>query len=214
MMNFSMPTIISLGVVLLVAFPIHELAHAVTADYFGDDTPRLYGRITLNPLAHLDLVGSLLLILAGFGWAKPVPVNFYALSSRSRYAPALVALAGPASNLVLGLFAGFVLASGFIPQPTVPSELIPSLYEVLYIFSVINFVLFFFNMIPLFPLDGEKIAVNFLPAEWGQSLEKLRRFSFGPLLIVIWVLPMLKIDIVEWLVFSPAFWLVSWFVGG
>jgi Zn-dependent protease len=214
MLNFSLPEIISLSVVLLVAFPIHELAHAVTADYFGDDTPRLYGRLTLNPLAHLDLVGSLLLILAGFGWAKPVPVNFYALSSRSRYAPALVALAGPASNLVLGLFAGFMLATGFIPRPTAPSQVIPSLYEVLYIFSVINFVLFFFNMIPLFPLDGEKIAVNFLPTEWGNNLEKLRRFSFGPLLIAIWLLPRIGIDIVGWLVFTPANWMMRLFIGG
>ena len=90
MLNFSLPQMISLAVVLLVALPIHELAHALAADYFGDDTPRLHGRITLNPFAHLDLVGSLMLLLAGFGWAKPVPVNEYALSMRSRYAPALV----------------------------------------------------------------------------------------------------------------------------
>ena len=79
---------------------------------------------------------------------------------------------------------------------------------------MINFVLFFFNMIPLFPLDGEKIAVNFLPQDWGQGLEKLRRFSFGPLLIAIWLLPRLGIDIVGWLVFSPAIWLVQLFTGG
>ncbi len=214
MLNFSLPRIISLVVVLLVAFPIHELAHAVTADYYGDDTPRLYGRITLNPLAHLDLVGSLLLIVAGFGWAKPVPVNEYALSSRSRYAPALVALAGPASNLVMGLVAGFVLATGFVPRPLTASQYLPSMYEVLFIFSVINFVLFFFNMIPLFPLDGEKIAVNFLPQEWGQGLAKLRRFSFGPLLIAVWLLPAAGVDIVGWLVFTPANWLMNLFIGG
>ncbi|MEJ2512577.1 MAG: site-2 protease family protein, partial [Anaerolineales bacterium] len=94
MLNFSLAEIISLIVVLLIAFPIHELAHAVSADYFGDDTPRLHGRLTFNPLAHLDVFGSLTLILLGFGWAKPVPVNEYTLASRSRFAPALVALAG------------------------------------------------------------------------------------------------------------------------
>ena len=213
MLNFSLAEIISLLVVLLVAFPIHELAHAVTADYFGDDTPRSYGRITLNPLAHLDLVGSLTLVLVGFGWAKPVPVNEYALERQSRFAPALVALAGPASNLVLGLVAGFVLSTGLLPVPTTPSQYLPTAYEVLYIFSVINFVLFFFNLIPLFPLDGEKILLRLLPYEWGVRWESLRRFSFGPLIVLVWLLPALGVPVVSSLVFSPALWLVRLFVG-
>ena len=160
MLDFSLPRVISFSVILLIAFPIHELAHAIAADYFGDDTPRLHGRLTLNPLAHLDLFGSLTLILAGFGWAKPVPVNEYALERRSRYAPALVALAGPASNLLLGLLAGGLLATGLIQPPTELSRYLPSFYEVLFYFSLINFVLFFFNLIPLFPLDGEKILIR------------------------------------------------------
>jgi len=213
MFNFSLPEFISLAVVMLVAFPIHELAHALAADYFGDDTPRLQGRITLNPFAHLDLVGSLMLLLAGFGWAKPVPVNEYALSQRSRYAPALVALAGPASNLMLGLVSGMILASGLLPVPTVASEYIPTAYEVMYIFTVINFVLFFFNLIPLFPLDGEKIAVWFLPRDIADGLAKLRRFSFGPMIIVIWLLPALGVPILDWLVFTPSVWLVRLFMG-
>lgn len=213
MFNFSLPEFISLAVVMLVAFPIHELAHALAADYFGDDTPRLQGRITLNPFAHLDLVGSLMLLLAGFGWAKPVPVNEYALSQRSRYTPALVALAGPASNLMLGLVSGMILASGLLPVPTVASEYIPTAYEVMYIFTVINFVLFFFNLIPLFPLDGEKIAVWFLPRDMADGLAKLRRFSFGPMIIVIWLLPALGVPVLDWLVFTPSVWLVRLFMG-
>jgi len=213
MLNFSLPEVISLAIVLIVAFPLHELAHAVSADYFGDDTPRLHGRLTLNPLAHLDLVGSLMLILAGFGWAKPVPVNEYALASRSRFAPAFVALAGPATNLVLGLFSGLLMSTGLIPIPTTASKLIPSAFEVLYIFTVINFVLCFFNLIPLFPLDGEKIAVRFLPREWADTLAKLRRFSFGPLILVIWLLPRLGVPVLDWLVFNPALWLTNLFLG-
>lgn len=213
MFNFSLPELISLAVVMVVAFPIHELAHALAADYFGDDTPRLYGRITLNPLAHLDLVGSLMLLIAGFGWAKPVPVDEYALSRHSRYAPALVALAGPVSNLVLGLTSGIVLASGLLTVPQTFNKYIPSAYEVMYIFTLINFVLFFFNLIPLFPLDGEKIAVRFLPPELGDGLAKLRRFSFGPLIIVIWLLPALGVPILDWLVFKPSVWLVQLFMG-
>jgi Zn-dependent protease len=213
MFNFSLPEFISLAVVMLVAFPIHELAHALAADYFGDDTPRQHGRITLNPFAHLDLVGSLMLLLAGFGWAKPVPVNEYTLAMRSRFSPALVALAGPASNLVLGLLSGIILASGLLPVPVEVSRYIPSAYEILYIFTVINFVLFFFNLIPLFPLDGEKIAVRFLPPEMGDGLVKLRRFSFGPLIVVIWLLPALGVPILDWLVFKPSIWLVRLFMG-
>jgi len=213
MLNFSLAQTVSLIIVLLVAFPIHELAHAVSADYFGDDTPRLHGRLTLNPLAHLDLFGSLTLVLLGFGWAKPVPVNEYALVSRSRFAPALVALAGPASNLVLGLLSGVLLASGLLPAPLVASRYIPTLYEVLYIFSVINFVLFFFNLIPLFPLDGEKILIRLLPYEWGIKFESLRRFTFGPLIVFVWLLPALGVPVVRWLVFTPATWLIRFFIG-
>ncbi|HAY85649.1 MAG TPA: site-2 protease family protein [Chloroflexi bacterium] len=213
MLNFSLAEIISLLVVLLVAFPIHELAHAVSADYFGDDTPRVHGRLTLNPLAHLDLFGSLTLVLLGFGWAKPVPVNEYTLASRSRSAPALVALAGPASNLVLGLLSGALLSTGLLPAPLVASRYIPTAYEVLYIFTVINFVLFFFNLIPLFPLDGEKVLTRLLPYEWAVKYEGLRRFSLGPLIVFIWLLPALGVPVVNWLVFTPAVWLVRIFVG-
>jgi Zn-dependent protease len=213
MLNFSLSEVISLVVVLLVAFPIHELSHAVVADYFGDDTPRLHGRLTMNPLAHLDLFGSLTLILLGFGWAKPVPVNEYALQSRSRYAPALVALAGPASNLVLGLLSGLLLTTGLVPAPAIASRYLPTPYEVLYIFSIINFVLFFFNLIPLFPLDGEKVLIRVLPSEWGFKWESLRRFTFGPLIVLVWLLPALGVPIVRWLVFTPAQGLMRLFIG-
>ena len=214
MLDFSLPRVISLAVVLLIAFPIHELAHAITADYFGDDTPRLHGRLSLNPLAHLDLFGSLTLVLAGFGWAKPVPVNEYALERHSRYAPALVALAGPASNLLLGLLAGGLLASGLIQPPTELSRYFPSFYEILFYFSLINFVLFFFNLIPFFPLDGEKILIRVLPYQWGVQWESLRRFTFGPLIVLVWLLPALNVNIISSLVFTPSSWLLRLFIGG
>ena len=213
MLNFSIAQIISLLVVLLVAFPAHEMAHAYMADYFGDDTPRLHGRLTFNPLAHLDLLGSLTLLLVGFGWAKPVPVNPYYLARQSRHAPALVALAGPATNLLLGLFSGLVLATGILPQPVVTSQYIPTLYEVFFMFTLINFVLFFFNLIPLFPLDGEKIAIQLLPTKWSVGLESLRRFSYGPMIILIWLLPALGIHVTNALVFWPAEQLLRLFVG-
>jgi len=213
MFNLSLSRIISLAVILLVAFPAHELAHALMATYFGDDTPRSYGRLSLNPLNHLDLFGSLTLLLFGFGWAKPVPVNEYTLERNSRYAPALVALAGPVTNLVLGLVSGFLLATGIFPMPQQVSRYLPSMYELLYLFTVINFVLFFFNLIPLFPLDGEKIAIRLLPYEWSVRLEGLRRFSFGPLIILVWLLPAIGIPILTWLIFAPASWMTNLFLG-
>jgi Zn-dependent protease len=213
MFNITLSRVVSLLVVLLVSFPLHELAHALLADYLGDDTPRLYGRLSLNPLNHLDLFGSLTLILFGFGWAKPVPVNQDALERRSRYGPALVAVAGPVANLFLAVLGGLLLSTGLFPAPIISSRYIPTIYELLYIFALINFVLFFFNLIPLFPLDGEKIAINLLPYEWSVRLESLRRYTFGPLIVLVWLLPALRIPVISWLVFSPSYWLMSLFVG-
>lgn len=213
MLNLSFSRLIGLALILLVSFPVHELAHAYTADYFGDDTPRLHGRLSLNPLVHLELFGALSMLLVGFGWAKPVPVSEYALSQRSRYAPAIVALAGPFSNLVLAVVSGLVLASGIFTLPQTTGNVLPSMVELLYMFSLFNFVLFFFNLIPLFPLDGEKIALQLLPYEWSVRLESLRRFTYGPMLIFIWVLPALGIPILNWLIFNPSRWLVGLFLG-
>jgi Zn-dependent protease len=209
MLSFSLPQTFSLFIVLIVGFTIHEFAHAWTADYFGDDTPRLYGRLTLNPLAHLDILGSLMLLFAGFGWAKPVPINPYALEQRSRSAPMLVALAGPVSNLLLAITAGVVLSIGGFQQPEVPSEFFPSLNELLSWFILFNLVLFFFNLVPLFPLDGEKVLMYFLPPSGQSFMESIRRYAPIPLLIAVLLLPMLGIPVLEWLVFRPAIWIAD-----
>ena len=213
MLNLTVARLISMAMILLVAFPIHELAHAYMADYYGDDTPRLHGRLSLNPLNHLELFGALSMLLVGFGWAKPVPVSEYTLSRQSRYAPAIVALAGPFSNLLLAVLAGILLSSGVFTPPLMASRFIPSMYELLYMFSFYNFVLFFFNLIPLFPLDGEKIALSLLPYEWSIRLERLRRFSYGPLFIAVWALPALGIPLLNTLIFGPSRWLVGLFIG-
>lgn len=112
--NLEASTLIARIIVLVVAFTIHEFAHAWTANQFGDDTPRLNGRLTLNPLAHLDPMGSIVLLFSGFGWAKPVPVNPYALERRSRYAFMWVALAGPMSNLLLALLSALPFRFGMV----------------------------------------------------------------------------------------------------
>ena len=109
------PTIISRILTLLIAFTIHELSHAVTADRLGDDTARRLGRISLNPLVHLDPIGSLLLIFAGFGWAKPVPVNPYNLRNGPQMGMAVVAAAGPISNFLMALIGAIPFRLGLLP---------------------------------------------------------------------------------------------------
>lgn len=194
-----MPDLITYGIILLTAFPIHEFAHAWTANYFGDDTPRLNGRLTLNPLAHLDPIGSLLMIVAGFGWAKPVPVNPYLLMRRSPAAPMLVSLAGPMSNFLMAILAAIPFRTGIVSvqginQPT--SSILPSLAWFLFLFILVNLWLMLFNLLPLFPLDGEKVLSFFLPKPAARALESIRPYGSMILMVIIFVLPMIGIDVI------------------
>ncbi len=141
------PTIIARVIVLLTAFSVHEFAHAWTANFFGDDTPGRYGRLTLNPLAHLDVMGSLMLIFVGFGWAKPVPVNPYALQKRSPAAFMWVSLAGPMSNLIMAVIASIPFQLGLISVSDVylPSNsFLPTIPFLLFEFVYINLILMLF----------------------------------------------------------------------
>jgi Zn-dependent protease len=184
--NLSLPNIFAYVLVLLIAFPVHEFAHAWTANTFGDETPRLNGRLTLNPLAHLDLIGSLMLLFAGFGWAKPVPVNPYALQRRSPAALMLVSLAGPLSNFLMAVLAGIIFRTGLVNYFQPPGAVLPSLGSFLRIFLDTNLVLMLFNLIPLAPLDGDKIADYFLPASWARVLDRIR--PYGPIILLVIVL--------------------------
>ncbi len=183
MLGLDPQTLISRIIVLLIAFTVHEFAHAWTANLFGDDTPRLNGRLTLNPLAHLDIMGSLLLIVAGFGWAKPVPINPYALSRRSPAAVMWVSLAGPLSNLLMAILAALPLRFGLVPVIYNPTSFFPSLSTFLMDFLYINLALLLFNLIPIAPLDGEKIAAYFFPPRWSRVLDTIR--PYGPLLLLV-----------------------------
>jgi Zn-dependent protease len=136
-------TMIARVIVLLVAFTIHEFAHAWTATQFGDETARMNGRLTLNPLAHLDLMGSLLLVFAGFGWAKPVPVNPYVLGRRSPAALMWVSLAGPFSNLLLAILAAIPFRLGVVSLASAygtGSNIIPSFSYIMLEFVWINLI--------------------------------------------------------------------------
>ena len=206
MFNLDPATLISRLIILVIAFTIHEFAHAITATYFGDDTPRINGRLTLNPLSHLDPMGSLLLLVAGFGWAKPVPVNPYALQRRSSSAMMWVSLAGPLSNLLMAIVAavpfrlGWVnLFSSFGSGP----RIFPTVSQFLTEFIFINLLLMLFNLIPLAPLDGEKVADFFFPPSWSRVLDQIR--PYGPLILIaiLFVGPMLGFDIMNRVLMPP-----------
>lgn len=195
----SMPELITYGIILLTAFPIHEFAHAWTANYFGDNTPRANGRLTLNPLAHLDPIGSILMIVAGFGWAKPVPVNPYILMRRSSAAPMLVSLAGPMSNFLMAILAAIAFRTGLVSIQGInqaSSSILPSLAWFLFLFILVNLWLMLFNLLPLFPLDGEKVLTFFLPKPAARFFESIRPYGTMILMVIIFVLPMVGIDVI------------------
>jgi Zn-dependent protease len=185
MLNLSPSAIISRLLILLIALPIHEFAHAWTADHFGDDTPRLSGRLTLNPLAHLDVLGSVMIFFAGFGWAKPVPVNPYAVRRRTPAGLMLVSIAGPFSNLLLAILAAVPFRMGLLDARAVTGGLVPSLSQILLQFIYINLILLLFNLIPLAPLDGEKVAEYLLPRSGQEFLERIRPYGPAILLLLI-----------------------------
>jgi len=204
--NLDLPTIISRVVVLLTAFSFHEFAHAWVAVRFGDETPRVTGRLTLNPLAHLDPLGSLMLIAAGFGWAKPVQVNPYALQRRSPAAMMWVSLAGPASNLLLAVIASIPFQLGLVSAYEAQfssGSIVPSLDKLLYEFVFINLLLFLFNLIPIAPLDGEKIFTYFLPANMARVFDTIRPYGPMILMVLIFLGPLLGINILGMIIGPP-----------
>jgi Zn-dependent protease len=168
-------------VMLLFAFPFHELAHAVVADKLGDDTPRMAGRITLNPIKHLDLFGTIMFLLAGFGWATtPItPWRLRAVNGSYRNAWALVALAGPVANLILALGFGILFRIFNVIHDADPSSIVMVIVlRFLQIAVQLNVLLAFFNLIPIPPLDGFTVLSAFLPSQYENVLMQIRQYGF------------------------------------
>jgi Zn-dependent protease len=219
--NLDGATLIARLFVLVIAFTFHEFAHAWTANYFGDDTPRMNGRLTLNPLVHLDILGTILLLLAGFGWAKPVPVNPYTLQRRSPAALMWVSLAGPFSNFLMAIVAAIPFRLGLVSaaqgyQDAFGSgfRLLPTLPQLLIDFIFINLLLMLFNLIPLAPLDGDKIFDYFLPPSLSRIWEGIR--PYGPLILmaVVFILPQLfHVDLLGTIIYPPLSFLLNALVG-
>jgi Zn-dependent protease len=213
MLNMNPATIISRIIILVIAFTVHEFSHAFVANAYGDDTPRMNGRLTLNPAAHLDLMGSLLLLIAGFGWAKPVPINPYVLKQRSSSAVMWVSLAGPFSNLMLAFVAAMPLRFGLIPYSTAQGGLFPTPFSFLIEFIVINLSLMVFNLIPIAPLDGEKVLEFLLPPSALETFDRIRPYGPIILMVAVFALPYIGIDLIGMIMTPVIRGLFQLFVG-
>lgn len=195
-MDIDLAHIILTYTCLLFSLCVHEAAHAAMANYCGDDTARHLGRLTLNPIAHIDPLGTvilpLLMLATGtgliFGWAKPVPFNPGKLNNVRRD-PVLVAMAGPASNLLLALL--FVFFARILSM-AIGIEAIPVLlFEFLFWIVLLNFILMVFNLIPVPPLDGHHILNYFLPPEAQQFMARIG--PFGILIAILVARPLLDL---------------------
>ncbi|MCP4628754.1 MAG: site-2 protease family protein [bacterium] len=167
---------------ILLALTFHEYAHAYVAHRYGDDTAQRSGRLTLNPLRHLDPLGTIMIFLVHFGWAKPVPVNPYNLRNPKKDM-LWISAAGPLSNMFLALVSGilFRLLSDFTATPgrdTLPGLLV----LVLFLSMKINLALAIFNILPIAPLDGSKILYGLLPPGFGKMIFALERY--GPFILI------------------------------
>lgn len=192
-----MLTILSV-IILIFSVILHEVSHGYMADWLGDPTARMSGRLTLNPLKHIDPIGSILVplitSLAGFtfGWAKPVPYNPYNLKNK-RQGEFLIALAGPASNLLIALIFGTILRFAAASA----TEVTPFITIVSYI-VIINIVLAVFNLIPLPPLDGSKILFSILPDQYGRVRLTLERYAPLFILVVVLFLWQILAPVIPW----------------
>jgi Zn-dependent protease len=212
-LNFSLSVLITRIATLLIAFTFHEFAHAVVATALGDKTPKASGRLTINPLSHLDPMGTIALILAGFGWAKPVPVDPNAVTRKTKAGMMLVSLAGPATNLLLALLAAIPLRFGWVPLTMSTSKIFPTWGEFLLEFLFLNLSLFLFNLLPLAPLDGEKIITYFLPEHWVEVYKRIRPFSPFILIVIVFILPMLGLNVMNVIIGEPVLDMTLFLIG-
>ena len=184
--------------VVLLALTVHECAHARAAEKLVDGTARAFGRITLNPLKHLDPIGALMLLLCGFGWAKPVPINSRNFK-KPRSGMALTALAGPLSNLLLGFLGcalykvllliftrcGFISGNMILTSSSFSASLIQYSVSFAVLFYSINISLAIFNLLPIPPLDGSRLLGLLLPAKWYYTVMRYERYIYMGMMLLL-----------------------------
>jgi Zn-dependent protease len=205
---------------ILIAITFHEAAHAFAAWRLGDDTAHRLGRVTFNPLKHVDPFGTILLPALHFltkapflfGWAKPVPVAFQRLG-KPRRDMAIVAMAGPLTNVTLAVVSAALIRVAWL----LPEAMAPWWVQTLYQSILLNLILAIFNMFPIPPLDGSRVVMSILPKSLARQYAKLERFGFLLLLGIIFLLPMLgrqigtDLNLFRWAVATPLAWLLPVF---
>lgn len=201
-MEIAMPIVIKIAI-LIFSVVIHEVSHGYAALMLGDRTAQYSGRLTLNPIRHIDPFGSLLLpaltaMLGGpvFGWAKPVPYNPYNLRNQ-KWGPAIVGAAGPGANLLLAIIFGLVVRFSPFFTGTASSAFIHNFITVAAAISLLNLVLAIFNLVPIPPLDGSKVLFALLPYQWRSLAVMLEQYGFMLLLIFIFFFAQLLAPIID-----------------
>ena len=177
--------ILSTVLVVFLTLPVHEFAHGFVAVKLGDNTPKWQNRLTLNPLAHIDYLGSLCILLFGFGWAKPVGVNARNFDN-PKMGMAIVAFAGPLSNIVMSILA-LLLGNVFLLLSVTVAEVFGYIYFILFYLAQINVSLAVFNLLPIPPLDGSRLLFAFLPDKYYFKVMQYERFIFFGLMILLYV---------------------------
>jgi Zn-dependent protease len=180
---FSLQELPYVAITLMIAFTVHEFSHAFVAYKFGDHTAKNQGRLTLNPLQHLDPFGTLLILIAGFGWARPVPVNRF-FFKKPRLAGILVSIAGPISNLLLVCLAFLIWY--ILLRTGVAENVSTNVEDFLNLFIYLNTILFIFNLLPFPPLDGYRIVEDLVPA--GVRPKMTQYESYGSVIFLILVI--------------------------
>ncbi|MDO7905475.1 site-2 protease family protein [Paenibacillus sp. JX-17] len=183
---------------LIFAFTVHEFSHAYFANKFGDPTAKLLGRVTLNPAVHIDFLGTLLLLIGGFGWAKPVPVN-RANFTRPRLMGVIVSVAGPLSNLLLsvvGLFIFHLLNYFGVLEGIENQRVYMAVYYFFNYLVSLNMFLFLFNLIPLPPLDGYRIVEDLAPRSALPALQRYEQWSLFIFLLIVFIPALRNVTIV------------------
>lgn len=208
--NFQLDQLIFFIVALVVAITVHEFAHALVATWQGDNTAKMLGRLTLNPMSHLDPFGTVLLFIAGFGWGKPVPYNPTMLR-HGMVSEVWIALAGPAANVIVAFLLALPMRLYILQNQALPDG---QIYTFLATVVTLNIFLAAFNLIPIPPLDGSKILYFILNA-MGVSRVSISKFEqIGPmlLLVVIFADHLIGTSILPRLL-EPIIALINWIVG-
>jgi Zn-dependent protease len=179
-------------IVIVIAFTVHEFAHAYTANKFGDPTAKLLGRVTLNPASHIDLFGTLMLLILGLGWARPVPVNRDNFS-KPRLMGIIVSAVGPLSNLLIA-FVGIFIFNGLVQAGVLADYNLSKGSDAVYLFFsyliTINISLFIFNLLPLPPLDGYRIVEDLVPRRFRLVLQQYEQWASFIFLLFVFIRPL------------------------